>query len=430
MTTGDRVVTFQGHHSYLVSIAKLCKENGLFTDVTILCDDGKLVAHRIVLAAVSPFLCHVLDAATGDTPATTIIMPDVRKEIVQQLLEFLYTGIMKLSPSATWELQQLVLLLQIDPQNVGVDTIRGGLDPDKYDRLSSSVCQTLGIKIAHKADISAQHKVSPKHSPTPATKPASNVVKVPPKVSSPKSARSPPLTNGLKERLAESPKNSTPPPTNQVKHSATPTLKIVNSTLKTTLKTKGQDSKPGRKTQEKSLNPLKLSISSGSIIRANDSNDSFKQSHHLKDSQNNISSITSSVTPDSSNVIPNLKIVTRKRPLSEKIDYSEMIEEEGVGGGLAKRGRGGKSRGKGGGMRGGKGSGRSRGDEVVCAICNQFDPTFPSHYKQHNNKVEWIGCDCNRWFHKFCTRLKEVDDNFSCRLVHKTCLPMPGKTGS
>jgi len=328
MTTGDRVVTFQGHHSYLVSIAKLCKENGLFTDVTILCDDGKLVAHRIVLAAVSPFLCHVLDAATGDTPATTIIMPDVRKEIVQQLLEFLYTGIMKLSPSATWELQQLVLLLQIDPQNVGVDTIRGGLDPDKYDRLSSSVCQTLGIKIAHKADISAQHKVSPKHSPTPATKPASNVVKVPPKVSSPKSARSPPLTNGLKERLAESPKNSTPPPTNQVKHSATPTLKIVNSTLKTTLKTKGQDSKPGRKTQEKSLNPLKLSISSGSIIRANDSNDSFKQSHHLKDSQNNISSITSSVTPDSSNVIPNLKIVTRKRPLSEKIDYSEMIEED------------------------------------------------------------------------------------------------------
>ena len=101
MTTGDRVVTFQGHHSYLVSIAKLCKENGLFTDVTILCDDGKLVAHRIVLAAVSPFLCHVLDAATGDTPATTIIMPDVRKEIVQQLLEFLYTGIMKVSIGMT-----------------------------------------------------------------------------------------------------------------------------------------------------------------------------------------------------------------------------------------------------------------------------------------------------------------------------------------
>ena len=45
------------------------------------------------------------------------------------------------------------------------------------------------------------------------------------------------------------------------------------------------------------------------IFRANDSNDSFKQSHHLKDSQNNISSITSSVTPDSSNVIPEVNTV-------------------------------------------------------------------------------------------------------------------------
>ena len=97
MSTGDRVVTFQGHHSYIVSIAKLCKENGLFTDVTILCDDGKLLAHKIVLAAVSPFLRHVLDVETSNTGQTTIVMPEVRKEIVQQLLDFLYTGIMKVS---------------------------------------------------------------------------------------------------------------------------------------------------------------------------------------------------------------------------------------------------------------------------------------------------------------------------------------------
>ena len=97
MSTGDRVVTFQGHHSYIVSIAKLCKENGLFTDVTILCDDGKLLAHKIVLAAVSPFLRHVLDVETSNTGQTTIVMPEVRREIVQQLLDFLYTGIMKVS---------------------------------------------------------------------------------------------------------------------------------------------------------------------------------------------------------------------------------------------------------------------------------------------------------------------------------------------
>ena len=101
MACGDRVVTFQGHHSYIVSIAKLCKENGLFTDVTIMCDDGKLVAHRIVLAAVSPFLCAVLEGETagGGGGQTTIIVPEVRKEIVQQLLDFLYTGVMKVTLS-------------------------------------------------------------------------------------------------------------------------------------------------------------------------------------------------------------------------------------------------------------------------------------------------------------------------------------------
>ena len=102
MSTGDRVVTFQGHHNYIVSIAKLCKENGLFTDVTILCDDGKLLAHKIVLAAVSPFLCHVLEVETNNTGQTTIIMPEVRKEIVQQLLDFLYTGIMKVEFWYVW----------------------------------------------------------------------------------------------------------------------------------------------------------------------------------------------------------------------------------------------------------------------------------------------------------------------------------------
>ena len=168
-----------------------------------------------------------------------------------------------MSPSATWELQQLVLLLQIDPQNVGVDTINVGHDPEKMERLSNTVCQTLGIKIAHKADLSNHHhKISPKHSPSPATKSSPNTIKM-----SPKSVKSPPLTNGVKE----SPKNS-PPTTNHVKLSPTPTptLKIITSPpLKNSLKTKVQDTKSSKAKPEKSLNPLKITMSAsgGSIIR-------------------------------------------------------------------------------------------------------------------------------------------------------------------
>ena len=275
MSTGDRVVTFQGHHSYIVSIAKLCKENGLFTDVTILCDDGKLLAHKIVLAAVSPFLRHVLDVETSNTGQTTIVMPEVRREIVQQLLDFLYTGIMKvsgsvasdassfcfsqLSPSATWELQQLVLLLQIDPQNVGVDTINLGQDPNKASRLSSSVCQTLGIKIAHKADISNQnHKVSPKSSPPNHAKHSPSLIKM-----SPKPLKSPSLANGVREKV-ESPKisPSVVPPV-RVGHQAGAPADLKHPGKKSAIEVK--NTKP--KSDKPSVHPIKINMASNSIIR-------------------------------------------------------------------------------------------------------------------------------------------------------------------
>ena len=44
----SNLVLFNGHHSYIVSIARLCKENNVFTDVVINCDNGKISAHRSV----------------------------------------------------------------------------------------------------------------------------------------------------------------------------------------------------------------------------------------------------------------------------------------------------------------------------------------------------------------------------------------------
>ena len=94
--------------------------------------------------------------------------------------------------------------------------------------------------------------------------------------------------------------------------------------------------------------------------------------------------------PENSSKEKTLTISTRKRPLSEKIDYKDMIADEEPG---LKKSRGGKSRAKSGGVKAG---GKKRNEEVVCAICNQFDPSIPSHYRLPGNKTEWIGCDCNR----------------------------------
>eukprot|EP00092_Neocalanus_flemingeri_P071742 GFUD01088202.1.p1 GENE.GFUD01088202.1~~GFUD01088202.1.p1 ORF type:complete len:454 (+),score=102.91 GFUD01088202.1:68-1429(+) len=451
MACGDRVVTFQGHHSYIVSIAKLCKENGLFTDVTIMCDDGKLAAHRIVLAAVSPFLCAVLEDETIGGGQTTIIVPEVRREIVQQLLDFLYTGVMKLSQSATWELQQLVLLLQIDPQNVGVDTVSVGVDSGKADRLAMSACQTLGIKIAHRTDIGT--KESPKQSPrTPKLSPSikmsppklSPTIKMSPKLTLPKMTSpkiyrspitSPPVTNGVREK-PESPKSS--PSYSPVRvHTPGSAIRVATpGTKPLSARGRGQVSGRGRGDRGmvsagRAVNSIKISMSrhrTASNSRSSTESDTAETNSSAQRQGDTNTTMSVMRQADNSNVI---KIVTnrKRRSSAEAPKYSELGDDDGREG--TKRGRGVKTRGRS--SRRGRGTGGGRKlkglhdlentTTWVCAICGQYDPILPGSSSGDGDTTEWIGCDCNRWFHKFCTRLTEVDDSFSCRQVHKSCLP-------
>ena len=62
-------------------------------------------------------------------------------------------------------------------------------------------------------------------------------------------------------------------------------------------------------------------------------------------------------------------------------------------------------------------------DTTVCGLCGQFDP--PHSDDAAKTKVyttEWVGCDCNQWFHKPCTKLQRFTSLFSCRSVKMKCL--------
>jgi hypothetical protein len=61
-------------------------------------------------------------------------------------------------------------------------------------------------------------------------------------------------------------------------------------------------------------------------------------------------------------------------------------------------------------------------DTTVCGICHQFDPP-PSETtaKKKIYTTEWVGCDCDRWFHKPCTKLQRFTSLFSCRSVKMKC---------
>ena len=60
----------------------------------------------------------------------------------------------------------------------------------------------------------------------------------------------------------------------------------------------------------------------------------------------------------------------------------------------------------------------------VCAICQCYDPVDAGQDQGSGDTTEWIGCDCNRWYHKICTRLPVVDENFNCSMVKLECLPV------
>merc|ERR1712179_209730 len=62
-------------------------------------------------------------------------------------------------------------------------------------------------------------------------------------------------------------------------------------------------------------------------------------------------------------------------------------------------------------------------EEVLCGICNHYDPPLsPENATGQTYTTEWVGCDCDRWFHKPCTKMKRFSDKFSCKSVKMKCL--------
>ena len=99
-TNVQKPVVFTGHNAYMMSVARVCREADKFTDVNIICPDGNIKAHRLILAAASATLrTAFLQVPANDAEGLaeySIIVPDVRKQVVASLIDFLYTVILTL----------------------------------------------------------------------------------------------------------------------------------------------------------------------------------------------------------------------------------------------------------------------------------------------------------------------------------------------
>ena len=68
--------------------------------------------------------------------------------------------------------------------------------------------------------------------------------------------------------------------------------------------------------------------------------------------------------------------------------------------------------------------------DITCGICDSWDPPLintesdddnSKNNKKKEREVDWVGCDCNKWYHKQCTSLKRFTAAFSCKSVKRKC---------
>ena len=77
-------------HEHVVTEAGECLGSGLYTDVVIRCKDGETVhAHRLVLAAVSPYLRSLFDV---EEESVTLDLPEYTKQEIDALVAIVYNG--------------------------------------------------------------------------------------------------------------------------------------------------------------------------------------------------------------------------------------------------------------------------------------------------------------------------------------------------
>ena len=62
-------------------------------------------------------------------------------------------------------------------------------------------------------------------------------------------------------------------------------------------------------------------------------------------------------------------------------------------------------------------------EDIKCGLCNEYDPPIPNAVGGSTYTTEWVGCDCERWYHKYCTGLTRFTNKFSCKSVKMRCQP-------
>ena len=80
------------------------RDEGRFLDVSLIVEDKKILAHRIVLAAFSPYFNSMFKPEMTESKMDSIKLPNMSADIICQLVDFAYTATINISGENVQEL--------------------------------------------------------------------------------------------------------------------------------------------------------------------------------------------------------------------------------------------------------------------------------------------------------------------------------------
>lgn len=92
MTANNHLVCIKRQEPGLLSQFEDMYLNERLVDVTLFCHDGQLQAHKLVLAACSPYFCSIFDKIANPFHHPVIVLKDMRIDDLRLILEFMYRG--------------------------------------------------------------------------------------------------------------------------------------------------------------------------------------------------------------------------------------------------------------------------------------------------------------------------------------------------
>ena len=155
LNSEDKSLILRSNHASKDFLSKLqaCRQNNHFTDITLVTEDGhRITAHKILLSCVSPYFQMMFCGNLKESECAEVTMKNVNYNALTQIIDFFYSGVLKITLENVQELLELAdLLLLENTKNHLIKYLKQTLNAQNcilYKRLGQLYCDEKLIQKA------------------------------------------------------------------------------------------------------------------------------------------------------------------------------------------------------------------------------------------------------------------------------------------